>query len=179
MAAWQPTASYESDRQVHIMNNVITHDLGGWGSFLVLRESLLARIFGHMVQLATPVVNEYHGDLFHDAEWLRKNVDGPCSFDFLVRYSGTNLNESARHMSAAGAPGGVLYNLTVSMEDRGRWSLTVTDKAICPVVVRQAQDCPCCKQETVAWIACTPEEGPTTSHLYCSSCDWGIAECCA
>jgi len=104
----------------------VAHDLGGWGDFDTLRESLLPRIFGHMVQLATPIVHEFHGDLFHDAEWLRREVTGPCSFDFLVRHSGTNLGASAMHMLAIGAPGGVLYRLTVGMEDRGRWSLTVT-----------------------------------------------------
>lgn len=107
--------------------NTTVHDIGGWGDFDALRESLLPRIFGHMVQLATPVVEEFLGDLFHDAEWLRKNVTGPCSFGFMVRTSGTNLGESARIMGSIGAPGAILYRLTVAMEDRQRWSLTIEE----------------------------------------------------
>lgn len=110
------------------IGQTVAHDLGGWGDFNTLRESLLPRIFGHMVQLATPVVKEFHGDLFHDAEWLRKNIDGPCSFEFLVRTSGTNVGESARIMVNIGAPGAILYRLTVAMEERRQsWSLTIEE----------------------------------------------------
>ncbi len=96
---------------------ITTHRLVGWGTFEDLRESILARLFGHMVVLAQPVVEEYHSDLFHDASWLRANVTGETEFEFVVRTSGTNLGVSAKY--AATSPGAVLYTMTLRAETRG------------------------------------------------------------
>lgn len=101
------------------------HRLVGWGNFDTMRESILPRVFGYLVRLATHVAHEYHGDLFHDAEWLRKNLTGETSFLYLVRYSGTNLGDSARLMFESLAYDAVLYNIDLSVDERGTWWLTV------------------------------------------------------
>lgn len=33
-----------------------------------------ARLFGELVKLATPIVEMYHSDLYHDANYIRENV---------------------------------------------------------------------------------------------------------
>lgn len=111
------------------MPGITQHIVGQWGTFEELKNSILPRIFGHMVVLASPVVKEYHGDLFHDAEWLRENVNGPMVVDYLVRTSGTNLGVSAQTMRAIGAPGGVYYTLRLQSEDNRVWTLEIEEHA--------------------------------------------------
>lgn len=109
------------------------HRLVGWGTFEDLSSSILALLFGHMVRLAAPVVEEYHSDLFHDAEWIRKNVTGPTSFDFVVRTSGTHVGQIARVAFDSYAPGGILYTLDLYPVTNGRsernsdWWLRITE----------------------------------------------------
>ena len=112
-----------------------THRLVGWGSFLNLQDQIRARLFGHLVVLATPVVKEYHSDLFHDAQWLRDNVVGETEFHFVVRDSGTGVGPTARFQKDS--PGAVMYRLSLTCDRRytsghpdhdpsGEWSLTIT-----------------------------------------------------
>lgn len=112
----------------HLTGNTVTtdHIVGQWGTFEELKGSILPRMFGHMVVLATPVVREYHGDLYHDATWLRENVTGPLEFSYMVRTSGTNLGASADSMLSIGAPGAVFYTLRLHSEDNRVWWLSVT-----------------------------------------------------
>jgi len=107
--------------------------LVGWGTFEDLQLSIRARLFGELVKRATPVVKEYESDLFHDANWLTQHVNGPCTFDWLVRDSGTNisLTDAPSGANAAvigvqiGAPGGVFYRVEL-VEERGQWSAIFT-----------------------------------------------------
>lgn len=107
--------------------SLTSHVVGQWGTFSELRGSILPRIFGHMVTLASPVVKEYHSDLYHDARWLDENVDGPMIVDYLVRTSGTNLGVSAQSMRSIGAPGGVYYTLTLHSADNRVWTLDILE----------------------------------------------------
>lgn len=66
--------------------------LVGWCEF---NDSVRALLFGHMVKLAKPIVQEYQSDLYHDAMWLAENVTGARTFEWLVRPSGTNIDGSA------------------------------------------------------------------------------------
>lgn len=100
--------------------------LVGWGTFAELKDSIRPRLFGEMVKRAIPVVKEYHSDLFHDVHWLEENVTGETTFDFLVRTSGTNLGESARIMQEIGAPGGVMYRVTLRCVGR-EWMVDFTE----------------------------------------------------
>lgn len=89
---------------------------------------ILSHLFAEMVKRAIPVVQAYHGDLFHDAEWLRANVKGECEFWFMVRECGTNIGESAitmEHISSSEPR--VLYHVALT---RGRlevWTATFTE----------------------------------------------------
>ena len=114
------------------------HRLVGWGDWETMSESVLPRVFGWLVMTATPVVREFHGDLFHDAEWLRAKMDEhftstsmPFRFEVCVRYSGTNLNvfgdsfESARAVFTSAAYNAALYLFEVHVDGRGEWTLSI------------------------------------------------------
>lgn len=112
--------------------NTVTHRLVGWGSFEDLASSIKPRVFGHMVQLAIPVVKEYHSDLFHDATWLNENLTADLTFDYVVRTSGTNLGETTQY--SAGSPGAVHYRLTLRADTsfpapsaNADWYLDITE----------------------------------------------------
>lgn len=115
-----------------------THDLVGWGNYIDLRDAILQRVFGFMVRAAAPVVKEYHGDLFIDAEWLRTWLDatlgnpdvspggfGSVNFDYCVRSSGTNANQTAALMFNGLAYDAALYHFTLRSDERGRWMLDI------------------------------------------------------
>lgn len=76
-------------------------------------------LFGEMASRAIKVIKEYWSDMFHDAEWVQENVNGPMNFWFAVRENGTNLGESAV-LAASSDPTAVLYRIAVT-EDHGRW----------------------------------------------------------
>lgn len=101
-----------------------THRLWGWSETFDA-TALHQRIFGYLVQLATPVVKEYHGDLFHDAMWLRENLTGPGAFLYCVRHSGTHIGPNAHLMIEGLAYDAVLYNIEVFVERGGEWSLRI------------------------------------------------------
>lgn len=105
--------------------------LTGWGTFDELGRSIKALLFGEMVKRATPVVEQYHSDLFHDALWINETVTGPTTIDFLVRTSGTNTGLAGVVPNSAvigveiGAPGGVFYEIELVTEN-GMWSAIFT-----------------------------------------------------
>lgn len=107
------------------------HRLVGWGDYPALRDAILPRVFGYLVGLATPVVKEFHGDLFHDAETLPKFLDAALAgstyaqWNYCVRHSGTNMNGTATIMFESLAYDAALYNLHLYMDDRREWWLEI------------------------------------------------------
>lgn len=97
--------------------NSFTVRLVGWTD---MNHGVRALLFGHMVKLAMPVVREYLSDLYHDAQWLEENVQGPREFDFLVRPSGTNIAESARTGVSIGAGETARFYRVRVFEQNGR-----------------------------------------------------------
>lgn len=113
--------------------NVTTIDhLFGWvREWDDASKSILQRVFGYMVKLATPVVTMYQGDLYWDAEFVRTMITGPGSFDYLVRPNGTNIGVSAG-MSVRGncaEKGSRFYRITL-VQDGGQWSLIIAEYAL-------------------------------------------------
>jgi hypothetical protein len=105
--------------------------LYGWDTWEAGKETILARLFGEMVARTTGVVQQFHSDLYHDAAWLQRNLDGEGGFDYLVRHSGTNIGESARIGVQIGAGRGfVLYRVELTCDrphhGGGMWSATFT-----------------------------------------------------
>lgn len=94
--------------------------------------SILAHLFGQMVKRATPVVHSYQGDLFHDAEWLRKYVTGECEFFWMVRECGTNLGESAIvQEEISSTEPRVLYHVALrDANGRNKWEVTFTEVVV-------------------------------------------------
>ena len=96
-----------------------------WGSGEFNALPIRAAVFGHMVEHAMPVLKQYHSDLFHDTLWLTEHMDGPTSFDWLVRASGTDIGDNARVMAGIDhGPDNVLYRVTLACERGFRWTVT-------------------------------------------------------
>jgi hypothetical protein len=57
-------------------------------SSLSITRSML---FGELVKLVTPIVKRYHSDLYHDALWIKDNVEGPITFQYGVSKNGTHI----------------------------------------------------------------------------------------
>lgn len=90
------------------------------------QRTIRALLFGEMVKRAIPVVQHYYSDLFHDAEWLQENVTGERTFLWMVRFSGTNIDESAQAQERiSGRDPRVLYHVSL-VDDNGTWSVTFT-----------------------------------------------------
>jgi hypothetical protein len=100
--------------------------LTGWGSWEDLHLSIKALLFGHMVKLATPVLQEYRSDLYHDALWLHTSVTGPIEFEWLIRPSGTNLQDAARVGVKIGAGQTAQFWRITLFEVKGDWQATFT-----------------------------------------------------
>lgn len=54
-------------------------------------ESTRGQLFARLLDLAFPMVEHYKGDLYSDALWLGKYVDGPTVFFYGVRETGTHI----------------------------------------------------------------------------------------
>lgn len=114
------------------------HRLVGWGNFETLHHAILMHTFGWMVKAAIPVVKEFHGDLFTDADWIRRHLtelleadeegrpkNTHAAFLYCVRHSGTNTGGTARFMFESLAYDAALYNFEVRVDARGEWFLRV------------------------------------------------------
>ena len=55
--------------------------------------NVTAKLFGHLVQEAMPVLQNYHSDLYHDALWLDRNVTGETTFYYAVDDMGTSIGQ--------------------------------------------------------------------------------------
>ena len=89
-------------------------------------ETIRARLFGELLKRSAWIVEEFQSDLFHDAQWLRDNVNGPCEFLFMARRHGTNIAESAEvHERISSREPRTLWHVALT-EERGEWSVTFT-----------------------------------------------------
>lgn len=87
-----------------------------------------ALLFGQMVRRAIPVVEQYHSDLFHDAQWVAANVNGACEFLWMVRMCGTNIANSAEVQERISSrEPRVLYHVALTMDASGCWWVTFSE----------------------------------------------------
>jgi hypothetical protein len=101
--------------------------LYGWAEWPDAQRPVRAALFGEMVKRAAPVVVEYHCDLYHDAQWLNDNVNGPTEFLWMPRHSGTQIGPSAESWERLShREPRVLYHVALT-ETRGQWSVTFTE----------------------------------------------------
>ena len=105
-----------------------TVELVGWGSFDDLADRIRADVFGVLVQKAMPIIENYHSDLYRDAQWLQQNLakDGLMQFTYGVRKNGTHLNGGHHDASAIWGRGEIKaqWHMVLS-QDRGYWSLLI------------------------------------------------------
>lgn len=91
--------------------------------------SVRAGVFGELVKLAAPVLEHYHSDLFHDAEWLGKYLNGPMEFYFSVDDSGTCIGIDERVTLYRAKH----YHIIVALDERlDKWSLEIREGEVAP-----------------------------------------------
>lgn len=101
--------------------------LYGWTDWPEAAGPVRAKLFGEMVKRAGSVIVEYHGDLYHDAQWINENVNGPCEFLWMPRHSGTHIGPLAEMWERqSSAEPRTLYHVAVTVDGRGQWFATFT-----------------------------------------------------
>lgn len=90
--------------------------LTGWEKTGNIKQlGVRQRVFGELVQLATAHLERYHSDLYHDAQWLDRNLNGPMEFYYGADDSGTAIYEATED--------GLRF---VQLCRKNRWKITLT-----------------------------------------------------
>lgn len=58
-------------------------------------SSVKAFVFEKMLELGRDTIKHYNSDLYYDAVWLEKNLDGELNFEWIARESGTHIGDAA------------------------------------------------------------------------------------
>lgn len=85
-------------------------------------ESIRAMLFGVLVSLVKDSVKDYFSDLYHDAWWIRENVDGPITFYYGVRALGTGTN-IGHDLGLTSQGASSIYEIQLAVDKRGSWSI--------------------------------------------------------
>lgn len=64
-----------------------------WGFSETIETPVRSMLFGELVRRSAPHLQHYHSDLFHDADWLTKSLNGPMTFFWTVRTWGTHIHD--------------------------------------------------------------------------------------
>jgi hypothetical protein len=102
--------------------------LTGWYPFFEEGSHIIRPLlFGVLVELAEGKLQEFRGDLFHDAKWLEENVNGPIKFPFMVRHSGTHIGDQDVQTAIDIKSPGMIYDIELTCR-RGAYYVTVTER---------------------------------------------------
>lgn len=94
--------------------------LCGW--YDEINDSVRALLFGEMVKRTIGVVENYHSDLFRDAQWITEHVKDAMVFYWAPRTYGTNIGTD---IDLVTMPSLGLTPYHVRLENvRGYWSVT-------------------------------------------------------
>jgi hypothetical protein len=88
-------------------------------------RSIRALLFGAMLDKAEPIVQHYRSDLYHDALWIDKHVNGEFTWYWMLRKHGTHVGTD---LSDAVAVFGrddfnVYYKVTLVRDRLARWNV--------------------------------------------------------
>lgn len=89
-----------------------------------------SHLFGEMLTRATPIVEHYVSDLYHDALFIDQHVTKAVCLDFLVREHGTHISlattpldhNTARLAASSAGPAASFWRITVRQDRRGWWA---------------------------------------------------------
>jgi len=87
-------------------------------------DAIRAALFGELVKVGHDVVKHYHSDIYHDATWVQEYVDGPMTFYYAVRDTGTSIGTDLALVDRIAAA--ATYRVDLS-ENRGRWTVTIRE----------------------------------------------------
>lgn len=109
--------------KVWVLTNTSTLVYGGeWKD---AESSIRAKVFGHLVELSRDRVKFYQSDLFHDAIWLKEEMTGPMSFEWIARESGTHIGEVCQYVKDDEFTNCTRYRFEVLGDEKNRWILTI------------------------------------------------------
>ena len=88
--------------EIHSNNGrerTLIHDIQHFGSTEDTNFHGSARIFGAMAEVAGPILEHYHSDLYHDAMFIKRTVQDlvpfePVEFYYGIRNTGTSIAEN-------------------------------------------------------------------------------------
>jgi hypothetical protein len=96
--------------------------LNGSGGAVALRDAR-SLIFGELVKLSAPVLEHYHGDLYHDAVWIMENIDTDAvTFYYAFNKTGTTIGTDRDYVAYSSRKH--MYVITVACVD-GRVTIDV------------------------------------------------------
>lgn len=80
-----------------------------------------ARIFGHLLKVATPIIQYYHSDLYYDSLLIGEKLDqwdteSPVTWVWGVRETGTDMSDT--HVGFLDGRAEVVFDCTLRMETR-------------------------------------------------------------
>lgn len=86
---------------------------------------ILAAVYGRMLRLAVPNMEQYHGDLFHDANWMAEYVSFPGEFVWGYTPSHTSIAlPTAEGVSNVLSFNDKVWHITIHVTDKGTWGAT-------------------------------------------------------
>lgn len=161
--------------KVWVLTNTSTLVYGGeWKD---AESSIRAKVFGHMVELAQNRVNYYKSDLFHDALWLKGEMTGPMSFEWIARESGTHIGEVCRYVKDDDWSDLARYRFEILGDEKSRWILNIYESKedVIPWVDRHAtldvSECDVAKSIEGCIFHPAPIGGWTKEEQVCTSDD--------
>jgi hypothetical protein len=93
---------------------------GRYDTFGEAELTIRAKTFGQLVKLAQEAgIARYQGDLYHDAQWIEKYVDGPMEFTFAADQWGTLIGTDTNYDTVADLRHHVWACELI--QEKGRW----------------------------------------------------------
>ncbi len=93
---------------------------GDWNS---AQTTVRATLFAKMLDLGRDRIKFYQSDLFHDALWLNQEVNGPTTFEWVARESGTHIGETAKIVKDDDWADSARYRFEIREDDNQKWVL--------------------------------------------------------
>lgn len=91
------------------------------------KSTIRSSVFGKMVALSLDRVKHYQSDLYHDALWIDKNLDGSMQFDWIARECGTWIGDVVRELREE--KNDRRYRFEIIGKDR-KWTLNVYEAGL-------------------------------------------------
>lgn len=90
-----------------------------WGYDKEINDSVRALLFGVLLKEAWAVLEHYRSDLYHDANWIKKEIEGPCTFYWSCDGWGTYIGLDRTLVVLGGREH--VFEIELQCHDNGEW----------------------------------------------------------